>query len=96
MKDSASRFDSDLTNLNGFTRTGRERFASLIESADSIELNMNGMLIDPGEGGGIVENRKVELGAAVQNVVQIPLAVKIGPYFSSLSHIVNSGNSAEY
>ena len=42
---------------------------------------------DPNETGAEVERRYVELVASVRQTVSIPLAVKIGPYFSSVPNM---------
>lgn len=76
-------------SLNGFTMTGWERFASQISQAgaDALELNIYMVPTSSDDTGSEVEDRYVDLVTAVRNVVQIPLAVKIGPYFSSLPNV---------
>jgi dihydroorotate dehydrogenase (fumarate) len=78
-----------IASLNGSTSSGWTRFARLIEDAgaDALELNVYMMASDPGVGGGTVEDRVVDLVAAVRQRVAIPLAVKLSPFFSSLPHL---------
>lgn len=72
-------------SLNGCTPGGWVRHARRIEEAGAaaLELNIYFVPTDPDETGEDVERRYVDLVAAVREVVSIPLAVKIGPYFSS-------------
>ncbi|MCA9249131.1 MAG: dihydroorotate dehydrogenase-like protein [Planctomycetales bacterium] len=62
------------------------RFASLIEQAgaDALELNIYFVPTDPRMTSGEVESRYIEVVATVRELVSIPLAVKIGPFISSL------------
>jgi dihydroorotate dehydrogenase (fumarate) len=64
-------------------------FARLIQEAgaDALELNIYLVPSDPELSGDEIEDHYVELVAAVRSQISIPLAVKIGPYFSSLPHI---------
>jgi dihydroorotate dehydrogenase (fumarate) len=52
-----------------------------------VELNVYFVPTDPEVTGAQVEQRYVEIVAAVQEVLTIPLAVKLGPYFSSLPNM---------
>jgi dihydroorotate dehydrogenase (fumarate) len=64
-------------------------FSRLIEEAgaDALELNVYLVPSDAEISGDEIEDRYVELVAAVRSQISIPLAVKIGPYFSSLPHM---------
>jgi dihydroorotate dehydrogenase (fumarate) len=66
-------------------------FARLMEQAgaDAVELNIYFVPTDPHLSGDEVEDRYVEIVAAVRSQISIPLAVKIGPYFSSLPHMAS-------
>jgi dihydroorotate dehydrogenase (fumarate) len=55
--------------------------------ADALELNIHFLPTDPDTTSGEVEARYVDLVAAVRSEISIPLAVKIGPYFTALSHV---------
>jgi dihydroorotate dehydrogenase (fumarate) len=73
-------------SLNGSSKGGWVRYAKMIQDAgaDALELNIYFVPTDPGMSGREVEDRYVDLLAAVKESLSIPLAVKIGPYFSSL------------
>jgi len=75
-----------IASLNG-SRPGRwTRFARLLEQAgaDALELNVYFIPTDPDTTGDDVEQRYVELVAAVRADCSIPLAVKLCNCFSSL------------
>jgi dihydroorotate dehydrogenase (fumarate) len=76
-------------SLNGTTVGGWVRYARLIEEAgaDALELNVYFVATDPDEPSERVEARYVELVAEVRRSVSVPLAVKIGPFFSALPHV---------
>jgi dihydroorotate dehydrogenase (fumarate) len=76
-------------SLNGASEGGWIRFATLIQDAgaDALELNVYFIAADPDESGWQVERRYLDLVSAVSQSVTIPLAVKIGPYFSSMANI---------
>ena len=73
-------------SLNGSSEGGWLRYAKLIQDAgaDALELNVYYIAADPEETGEQVERRYLDLVAAVRSSVEIPLAVKIGPFFSSV------------
>ncbi|MDC0935193.1 dihydroorotate dehydrogenase-like protein [Pirellulales bacterium] len=75
-------------SLNGSSDGGWVRYAKAIEQAgaDALELNVYFVPTDPTETAADVEQRYVDLVAAVRNSISIPLAVKIGQNFSSLPH----------
>lgn len=70
-------------------RGGWVRFAKLMEEAgaDAVELNIYFVPTSPEESAAEVEERYVGLVAAVRPEISIPLAVKIGPFFSSLPNM---------
>jgi dihydroorotate dehydrogenase (fumarate) len=76
-------------SLNGASEGGWIRYAKLIQDAgaDALELNVYFIAADPDESGWQVERRYLDLVSAVHDSVSIPLAVKIGPYFSSLANM---------
>jgi dihydroorotate dehydrogenase (fumarate) len=76
-------------SLNGDSEGGWIRYAKLIEDAgaDALELNVYYIAADPDETGAQVEQRYLDLVASVRSSVKIPLAVKIGPFFSSVSNM---------
>ncbi len=52
--------------------------------ADALELNIYYIPVDPDVTGEQVERKYCELVREVKSAVHIPVAVKLGPYFSSL------------
>lgn len=83
-------------SLNGTTRGGWVRYASKIEEAgaDALELNVYLITTDPYATGEDVEQRYVDLVKAVRSEVSIPLAVKVGPYFSSTPNMARKLHEA--
>ncbi len=65
------------------------RYASRIQDAgaDALELNIYFLATDPDTTSRDIESRYVELVAAVRSRVSIPLAVKIGPFFTAFPHV---------
>jgi len=78
-----------LGSLNGVSEGGWTRYARLIEEAgaDALELNVYFIAADTEETAEEVEGRYLDLVASVKRTISIPLAVKIGPYFSSPGHM---------
>ncbi|NUN48536.1 MAG: dihydroorotate dehydrogenase-like protein [Candidatus Brocadiae bacterium] len=77
-----------IASLNGTSRGGWIDFARAIEraGASALELNLYDLGADPRESALDAESRLIDLVRAVKDSIRIPLAVKIGPYFSSLAH----------
>ena len=75
-----------IASLNGITPGGWIAHSKLIEQAgaDALELNYYDIPSDPDETGYDVERRGVEMIRAVRHAVNLPLAVKLSPFFSSL------------
>jgi dihydroorotate dehydrogenase (fumarate) len=78
-----------IASLNGWGPGNWASHAQLLEEAgaDAVELNVYFVPTDPEATGAQVEQRYLETVAAVQEVLTIPLAVKLGPYFSSLPNM---------
>ncbi len=78
-----------IASLNGASRGGWVRYAKMMQDAgaDALELNIYMVAADPDQTGRDVESRHLELVAAVKESISIPLAVKIGPYFSSMANM---------
>ena len=76
-------------SLNGTSRGGWTRYARMIEEAgaDALELNLYLVATDPDASAADVESRYIELVEAVRESITIPMAVKIGPFFSSLPNM---------
>ena len=73
-------------SLNGISTGGWVGYAKKIEEAgaDALELNIYFIPTDAEMSGGQVEQMYVDLVSQVKASIHIPVAVKIGPYFSSL------------
>lgn len=74
-----------IASLNGVSDGGWTAYAKALEDegADALELNIYLVAADPDATGADIENRYLELVAHVRSSIEIPLAVKIGPSFSS-------------
>lgn len=72
-------------SLNGVSRGGWVRYARRMEEAgaDALELNVYLIAADPEATSAEVEARYLELVGEVSREVAIPLAVKVGPFFSA-------------
>jgi dihydroorotate dehydrogenase (fumarate) len=78
-----------IASLNGSSMGGWVRYAKAMEEAgaDAVELNVYFVPTDPEVTGSTVEDQYVELVEAVRGSISIPLAVKVGPYFSSMANM---------
>jgi dihydroorotate dehydrogenase (fumarate) len=76
-----------IASLNGRSLGGWTEYAREIEEAgaDALELNIYHISTDPDTAGEDIEKVHVDILKAVRSVVTIPVAVKIGPYFSSMA-----------
>ena len=74
-----------IASLNGVSPGGWTGYATAMQDAGAaaIELNVYYLSDDPVIPAREAEQRCIELLAAVKTAVRIPVAVKIGPYFSS-------------
>jgi dihydroorotate dehydrogenase (fumarate) len=72
-------------SLNGVTPGGWTDYARAMQDAGAvaIELNIYYLPGDPHISGRDVEQRHVDVLARVKDAVSVPVAVKLGPYFSS-------------
>jgi len=73
-------------SLNGYTRGGWIDYARKIEQAgaDALELNIYNLPTDPDLTSSQVEDSYIELVSAIRASIQIPLAVKLSPFFTAL------------
>jgi dihydroorotate dehydrogenase (fumarate) len=78
-----------VASLNGTTDQGWVNYARQVEEAgaDALELNIYLIPADPGLPGDEVEHRYITILKAVKQVVSIPVAVKLSPYFSAMGHM---------
>ncbi|MDX2318528.1 MAG: dihydroorotate dehydrogenase-like protein, partial [Hyphomicrobiaceae bacterium] len=74
-----------IASLNGETRARWVDFAKQLEEAgaSAIELDLYRVPADPNETGQALEQSYVDILRAVKAKVQVPVAVKLSPYFSS-------------
>lgn len=81
-----------IASLNGVTDSGWIDYAKDFEAAGAAAIELNVFLIpsDPTVSGAEVELRYVETVRAVCAAVNIPVSVKIGPYFSSPGGMANA------
>jgi len=75
-----------IASLNGVSAGGWVRYAKLMQEAgaDGLELNIYVLPTDPEISGEKIEQNYIELVRHVIASVRIPVAVKFGPYFSSI------------
>jgi dihydroorotate dehydrogenase (fumarate) len=75
-------------SLNGMSTGGWTEYAGLIEQAgaDALELNVYYLPTDPNLTAADVESVYLNVLSEVKSRVSIPVAVKLGPYFSSLAN----------
>lgn len=78
-----------IASLNGTSLSGWTQYAALLEEAgaDALELNIYFVPVNFEESGAAVEQRYLDVLAAVRQAVKIPLAVKLPPYFSAPGHM---------
>jgi dihydroorotate dehydrogenase (fumarate) len=76
-------------SLNGVTPGGWTSYARLIQDAGAaaIELNIYYLPGDPRTPGREVEQRHIDILCRVKDTVTVPVAVKLGPHFSSAGEI---------
>ena len=78
-----------IASLNGISDGGWVRYAKLMQDAgaDALELNVYLVAADPDMSAQDVERRYVDLVGTVRSSLSIPVAVKVGPYFSSFGNM---------
>ena len=78
-----------IASLNGTSQGGWTRYAKMMQDAgaDALELNIYFVAADLNMTSQEVESRYLDLVAMVKKTVSIPLAVKVGPYFSALANM---------
>ncbi len=78
-----------IASLNAHTEGGWETFAKQIQQAgaDALELNVYYMATNPDMDGRYVEESYIDILQGVKSIVTIPVAIKIGPYFSALANM---------
>lgn len=78
-----------IASLNGVTPGGWVRYAKMLQEAgaDALELNVYYIAADLEQTSAQVEQKYIDLVASVKQSISIPMAVKIGPYFSSAGNM---------
>jgi len=78
-----------IASLNGTSDRGWTDFATLLQEAGAkgIELNIYYIPTAMDRTGAQVEEQYLDVVARVKSAVTIPVAVKVGPYFSSFAHM---------
>jgi dihydroorotate dehydrogenase (fumarate) len=76
-----------IASLNGSSLGGWTKFAQQIEQAgaDALELNVYTIPTDPDQPGAAVEQMYLDILRAVKEVVRIPVAIKLSPFFSNMA-----------
>jgi len=74
-------------SLNGSTFGGWQRYARQIEQAgaDALELNIYNVPIDPERSADDIETDYLTIVASIKALLNIPVAVKLSPFFTNLS-----------
>ena len=77
-----------IASLNGVTPGGWTRYAELLQQAgaDAIELNVYAVETDPYSSAASVEERTLRLVSRIRSTVTVPLAVKVGPFYTSFAN----------
>ena len=78
-----------IASLNGTTAEGWLHSGRILEQAgaDALELNFYFIATDPREDALMVEQRIIDIAAALKDSLRIPIAVKLSPFFSALPHL---------
>jgi dihydroorotate dehydrogenase (fumarate) len=76
---------------NGVSTGGWTSYAKKIEEAgaDALELNVYYIPTDPKQTGQDVEKLYVDILKEVKSTVQIPVAIKLGPFFSAMANMAS-------
>ena len=85
-----------IASLNGVTKGGWLSYARQMQQAgaDALELNVYYLPTDPAMTAEQVENTAVEMVQEIKRNIGIPVAVKLGPFYSSLPHFARRLESA--
>jgi dihydroorotate dehydrogenase (fumarate) len=78
-----------IASLNGMTSESWVTFATRIEQAgaDALELNIYEMATDPEDSSLAIEMRIRDLVGELKRTIKIPVAVKLGPFFTAFGHM---------
>lgn len=78
-----------IASLNGISPGGWTRYAQLMQEAgaDAVELNVYFVSANPEMTGEQVEKLYLDLITSVRKKIKIPIAVKVGPFFSAFANM---------
>jgi len=78
-----------IASLNGSTLGGWTEYAKEMEKAgaDAIELNVYYIPTDMTLSGGNVEQTYIDILRSVKSVINVPVAIKLSPYFSNMANM---------
>src|SRR5512146_2464634 len=85
-----------IASLNGVSKGGWTRYARLMQEAgaDALELNIYYVPTDLSMTGAQVEQMYCALVSSVKQSVSIPVAVKLGPFFSAMANVARQLDTA--
>jgi dihydroorotate dehydrogenase (fumarate) len=85
-----------IASLNGNTPGGWVRYSKYMQEAgaDALELNIFDIPADPAVSAEQLEDRYCELVRSILKNVRIPIAVKLGPYFTSCANFAHKLSEA--
>lgn len=85
-----------IASLNGHTSGGWPSYAKLLAQAgaDGIELNLYDLAVSPNRDSSDIENESLAVIRAVRKAVQLPLAVKLSPFYTAPVHFVSQAVKA--
>ncbi len=78
-----------IASLNGVSNGGWIKLAKQVEQAgaDALELNIFHLPLDKSAESGSIEKNYIKLIAEIRKIINIPVALKLSPYFTSIPHI---------
>lgn len=85
-----------IASLNASHYGSWERYASQLAEAgaDALELNLYAIGADPAVPAAELESRQLDIISAVANSVEIPLAVKVSPFYTSFAHFAAAATAS--
>jgi dihydroorotate dehydrogenase (fumarate) len=85
-----------IASLNGATPGGWTAYAKAIAEAgaDALELNIYSIPTDPDRTAAAIEQTYLEIVAAVRRSIDIPIAIKLSPYFTNLANLAKQLSQA--
>ncbi|NNE06970.1 MAG: dihydroorotate dehydrogenase-like protein [Gemmatimonadetes bacterium] len=85
-----------IASLNGYTRGGWLEYARLLAEAgaDALELNLYNVVTEAHLSAGELEGRSVTIVREVKERIDIPLSVKLSPFYTALPHFAGQLETA--